>query len=237
MGSLTSCMKKAGAALHAEDRALILAASAGHRKKGMKANDSAKMAVADAIEAVRKQIEDRQAALAEAEKPAAEKLAAEPVAENATTEAPTKIDDVGEKIGSARKDTAESEDTKAKKEATDEVGDVALVSKSDAPIASDVPPSVNPTAAEVSTLEQDDGAINESRRRNEMDALAQERRALGKIIDALSPDAFEGKTITQQVQVADTGKTATLRMDAGQALRDVNEREAALLKLKACMGR
>ena len=52
-----------------------------------------------------------------------------------------------------------------------------------------------------------------------------------------TPEAFDGKTITQQVQVADTGKTATLRMDAGQALRDVNEREAALLKLKACMGR
>ena len=63
------------------------------------------------------------------------------------------------------------------------------------------------------------------------------------ILDA-APDPFadnyaalNGKTITQQVLVADTGKTATLRMDAGQALRDVNEREAALLKLKACIGR
>ena len=63
------------------------------------------------------------------------------------------------------------------------------------------------------------------------------------ILDA-APDPFadnyaalNGKTITQQVLVADTGKTATLRMDAGQALRDVNERETALLKLKACIGR
>ena len=63
------------------------------------------------------------------------------------------------------------------------------------------------------------------------------------ILDA-APDPFadnyaalNGKTITQQVLVADTGKTATLRMDAGQALRDVNERETALVKLKACIGR
>lgn len=148
-------MKKAGAALHAEDRALILAASSGHRGKGLKADEAAKSAVADAIEAVRKLIGDRQPEQADAITP-----------EEAKAAYPTK----------------ES--------------------------ASPAHENATPSAAEKAAPET-----------------------------FAAPEAFDGKTITQQVQVADTGKTATLRMDAGQALRGVNEREAALLKLKACMGR
>lgn len=41
--------------------------------------------------------------------------------------------------------------------------------------------------------------------------------------------------VTQEVQVGDTGKTAKLRMDAGKALRALDEREASLLKLLDCL--
>ena len=48
--------------------------------------------------------------------------------------------------------------------------------------------------------------------------------------------AFEGKTLTQQVKVAGTGQTATMRRDAASALRSINEREKSLLELKKCLG-
>jgi hypothetical protein len=47
--------------------------------------------------------------------------------------------------------------------------------------------------------------------------------------------AFEGKTLEQPVQVAETGETATLRMDAAKALRELDKREKALKALKDCL--
>lgn len=47
---------------------------------------------------------------------------------------------------------------------------------------------------------------------------------------------YAGKMVEQQVQVGDTGKTATLRMDAGKAMRQLDERETALKKLLDCLG-
>jgi hypothetical protein len=48
---------------------------------------------------------------------------------------------------------------------------------------------------------------------------------------------LEGKTIEQKVTVADTGQTATLRMDAAEAMRDLDRNEAALLELQGCLKR
>lgn len=47
--------------------------------------------------------------------------------------------------------------------------------------------------------------------------------------------AFEGKTLEQQVKVAETGEVAVIRMDAAKALRDLDAREAALTKLRDCL--
>lgn len=47
---------------------------------------------------------------------------------------------------------------------------------------------------------------------------------------------FDGKTLTQQVMVADTGQTATLKMDAGKAMREQASRLESLRSLRACLG-
>ena len=50
--SLTTCLKKAGAALSAEDKADILAAAATYRKQGMKAKQAAMQAVKDQLDGI-----------------------------------------------------------------------------------------------------------------------------------------------------------------------------------------
>ena len=53
MSSLTTCLKKAGAAIDAQDKAQILAQARQYRTDGLAANDAAKKAVAEQLEAVR----------------------------------------------------------------------------------------------------------------------------------------------------------------------------------------
>lgn len=59
MGSLTTCIRKAGAALHAEDKRAILEAAAAYRAEGMGATEAARRAVDKRIAAVRAQLEAR----------------------------------------------------------------------------------------------------------------------------------------------------------------------------------
>lgn len=49
-------------------------------------------------------------------------------------------------------------------------------------------------------------------------------------------EGLKGRTVTVPVQVADTGKTATLRADARQMLRDYDSRIEAMAKLLECVG-
>lgn len=46
---------------------------------------------------------------------------------------------------------------------------------------------------------------------------------------------FDGVIIGRQIKIAETGKVATIRFDAGKALRDLAARENAIIKLRACM--
>lgn len=48
--------------------------------------------------------------------------------------------------------------------------------------------------------------------------------------------AFDGRTVEQQVSVADSGQTFQLRHDAARALRELDARQQALVKLKDCLG-
>lgn len=56
--SLTSCIKKAGSALSAEDKAVILARARELRADGMKADEAAKSAVTERLESVRAEMKD-----------------------------------------------------------------------------------------------------------------------------------------------------------------------------------
>ena len=60
-----------------------------------------------------------------------------------------------------------------------------------------------------------------------------------QLTDPFSNDfaVLEGKTVEQQVTVAETGQTATLRMDAAKAMRDIESRQQALEQLKKCIGK
>jgi len=88
--SLTTCLQKAKGALDAEHRAAIIEAAAAYRTQGMSTHDASVRAVDDRIALLRAELD----------------AAGSPVAEAA--EAPAPIEDVGEKIGGARKDTASS---------------------------------------------------------------------------------------------------------------------------------
>ena len=61
------------------------------------------------------------------------------------------------------------------------------------------------------------------------DLFAQESRP--------SHSEFDGTQVEQQVRMADTGEVATLRMDAGPALRDADSRVDTLRKLVECLAR
>ena len=49
--------------------------------------------------------------------------------------------------------------------------------------------------------------------------------------------SFEGKTVEQSVQLSDTGETATLRIDAAKAMRELDARLKTLTELRGCIGR
>lgn len=96
--SLTTCLRKAGEAINPDDRKAILARAAELRKSGSDPDSAARQAVDEQLQVVRSLID--KAAMGEAdEKPAA----------------PDKIDDVGEKIGGARKDMATSGTSRPKR--------------------------------------------------------------------------------------------------------------------------
>lgn len=48
---------------------------------------------------------------------------------------------------------------------------------------------------------------------------------------------FDGIMVEQQVRIAETGEIATLKMDAGRALREIQQREQAFMRLRECMMR
>jgi len=83
MASLTTCIKKAGAYLPAEDRAAILAAAQEARTGGMRAGEAGRAAVLAQLEAVRRALGDAEQRLQDAE--AGRKPAVEP---NDTTAPP-----------------------------------------------------------------------------------------------------------------------------------------------------
>lgn len=56
MGSLTACVKKAGSALKAEDKAAIMAAARENRKAGMSASEAGRKAVEARLAEVRAMI-------------------------------------------------------------------------------------------------------------------------------------------------------------------------------------
>jgi len=85
MSALTTCIKKAGEFLHAEDRTAIVERAAALRKEGKKASEAAMQAVDERIAHVQ--------ALLDAAQP-----------EQAQPKPATTIQDAGEKIGGARKD-------------------------------------------------------------------------------------------------------------------------------------
>ena len=66
MASLTGCIKKAGKALSADDKAAILKAAQEHRADGMKATEAGRKAIADLLEAVRAELAEVEAAQVEA---------------------------------------------------------------------------------------------------------------------------------------------------------------------------
>lgn len=68
MASLTTCLKKAGAFLPAEDRAAILAAAQEARAGGMKAGEAGRAAVLAQLEAVRRALGDAEQRLQDAER-------------------------------------------------------------------------------------------------------------------------------------------------------------------------
>ena len=109
MGSLTGCIKKAGSALRAEDREAILAAFNDATAKGVKAADAARQAVDARMAEVRALLEGVQASV---EPPTTTSTTAAKGVEQAE---PASIQDVGEKIGGARKDTAVSTGTTRRK--------------------------------------------------------------------------------------------------------------------------
>jgi hypothetical protein len=66
MASLTGCIKKAGKALSADDKAALLKAAQEHRADGMKATEAGRKAIADLLEAVRAELAEVEAAQVEA---------------------------------------------------------------------------------------------------------------------------------------------------------------------------
>lgn len=75
--SLTSCLKKAGDAIHADDKSAILAAARKYRKDGLSAEEAGRKAVADQIAAVQAMIAAKPAAKVDA-KPERAQPAPEP---------------------------------------------------------------------------------------------------------------------------------------------------------------
>lgn len=103
--SLTSCLKKAGAALHADDRAAILKRSAVLRRGGLSADDAARQAVDEQLGVVRGLMDGTRAAPQdEAPKMVEQTKSVAPAPANETRPTAAPIADAGEKIGGARKD-------------------------------------------------------------------------------------------------------------------------------------
>lgn len=102
--SLTSCMNRAGDALRAEDRRAIIDRAFALRKEGMPSAQASLQAVEERIAEVRSLVEAEERMIRGAEAPAA----------------PTTIQDVGEKIGGARKDTATSAATRQRRASADD---------------------------------------------------------------------------------------------------------------------
>lgn len=95
MGSLTTCMKKAGDKLDSSDRVFLHERAAALRKEGQSVAEAAQMAVDERLAEVRRLI-------VELDPTAAARFEAEDAAPE--QEATGKIDDAGEKIGGSRKD-------------------------------------------------------------------------------------------------------------------------------------
>ncbi len=103
MSSLTSCLKKAGAALHAEDRAAILKEAARLRRTGLSAEEAGRQAIDHQLSAVRSLLGAREGD----DGPVAASDAAVRPAQTAPRATPAaKIEDFGEKLQGARKDYA-----------------------------------------------------------------------------------------------------------------------------------
>lgn len=47
---------------------------------------------------------------------------------------------------------------------------------------------------------------------------------------------LDGKTVTYQVRIADTGAVATVAVDAGRALRELDARRDTMRRLLECIG-
>jgi molybdopterin converting factor small subunit len=97
--SLTSCIRRAGDALDASDREFILTRARALRAEGVAADEAGRRAVDERLAEVQAMVAGEVAGPAK--------------------DAPAKLEDVGEKIGGARKDTAVSTGP-ARKRATDE---------------------------------------------------------------------------------------------------------------------
>ena len=80
----------------------------------------------------------------------------------------------------------------------------------------------------------------EPSRRGEQTGAQEQASQAETAVDAatMAPEhikALEGKTVAIQVQVGDTGKTATMKMDAAEAVRDIQRRITAAEKLSLCL--
>ena len=120
--SLTKCIAKAGAYLQPADKKAILEAARTYRASGLSANEAGIKAVDDILNQAKSQVAELVKASIEAMRAPAPQIAPEPpraaadkteAAEKPKAEpakAPEKIDDIGEKIGSARKPGKRQED-------------------------------------------------------------------------------------------------------------------------------
>jgi hypothetical protein len=84
--SLTTCIRKAGAALNTDDKAAILKAAAAYRKQGLGATEAARKAVDERIVAVQEMLRERERQVAEAQEtqPEMDAMSAELPAAEAT---------------------------------------------------------------------------------------------------------------------------------------------------------
>lgn len=90
--------------------------------------------------------------------------------------------------------------------------------------------AATPTPETAATEGAQDGLQEEGqgRRREEVAAPAGETPA-----DPFT--RFDGITLERKVSIAGTGEVATIRFDAGKALRDLAAREKAITRLRACV--